>query len=369
MSDPRIQALTMPKWGMAMDEGTVTAWHIAEGEPVNAGDEVLDVESTKIANAIEAKAPGLLRRQVAEIGQILPVGALLGIVAQADVSDAEVAAFIGSFKVVAPDGDEFDDGPKAQTIDVDGRPIRYVVQGEAGKPILMIHGFGGDLGAWMFNQPALAVQNRVFACDLPGHGGSDKYVGDGSVAHLARAMSGFADALKLDHFHLVGQSLGGGIALAVALESPHRIASLTLIAPVGLGPEINGDYIRGFVSATRARDMKEWAKLLFADGDLVTRKMVEDILRMKRIDGAEAALRKIADAEVDGNRQKTNFSGRVSGLGMPVQIVWGAKDRIIPVKHAYKVPTAKVTVLEGAGHMPMMEKVGEVNQLIAAFVD
>jgi len=369
MSDPRIQALTMPKWGMAMDEGTVTAWHIAEGAPVNAGDEVLDVESTKIANAIEAKAPGVLRRQVAEIGQILPVGALLGIVALPDVSDEEIVAYIGEFKFVTPDGDDPDAGPRAQTIEVDGQPIRYVVQGESGRPVLMIHGFGGDLGAWMFNQPSLADRYRVIACDLPGHGGSTKNVGDGSVQHLARVVLGLSEALELRHVHLVGHSLGGVIAMAMALEQPERIASLTLIAPAGLGPDINGDYIRGFVAASRARDMKEWAKRLFADGNLVTRRMVEDILRMKRIDGCNAALEKIAVAQFDGNRQKTDFSARAAALPMQVQIIWGAEDRIIPASQARALSGPRVVILEGAGHMAMMERAGEVNQLIASFID
>ena len=73
MSDGQIHALTMPKWGMAMDEGTVTAWHVAEGAAVEAGVELLDVESTKIANAIEAKQAGILRRCVAAVGDTLPV--------------------------------------------------------------------------------------------------------------------------------------------------------------------------------------------------------------------------------------------------------------------------------------------------------
>jgi pyruvate dehydrogenase E2 component (dihydrolipoamide acetyltransferase) len=233
----------------------------------------------------------------------------------------------------------------------------------------MIHGFGGDLGAWMFNQSALADTHRVYACDMPGHGGSAKDVDDGSVRHLARVIAGLIDALDLRHVHLVGHSLGGAVALSVALENPERLASLTLIASASLGPEINGEYIRGFVAAGRAREMKEWAKYLFADGNLVTRKMVEDILRMKRIDGSEAALRKIADTQIDGNLQRIDLSGRAKDIRIPVQIIWGADDRIIPASHAHKLAGATVTVLDHAGHMPMMEKAAEVNELIALFID
>ena len=80
MTGGRILAVTVPKWGMAMEEGTVTAWHVEEGAPVAEGDEVLDVESTKIANAIEARAGGVLRRRVAAVGATLPVGGLLAVI-------------------------------------------------------------------------------------------------------------------------------------------------------------------------------------------------------------------------------------------------------------------------------------------------
>lgn len=363
MSDDRIHALTVPKWGMAMDEGTVTAWHIDEGGLVNLGDEVLDVESTKIANAIEAKATGILRRQVAGVGQTLPVGALLGIVALQDVDDDAINTFVEGFVVVAPE-DEEGGGIQPQTIDVAGQPIRYLVHGEGGEPVLLIHGFGGDLNAWMFNHEALAGDRAVYALDLPGHGGSIKDVGDGSVGTLGDVVVGLINALALERVHLVGHSFGGAVALTVALEQPAKVASLTLIAPVGLGPQINGAYITGFVAAERRKDMKPLAQQLFSDSSLVTRQMVEDILRTKRIDGVDAALAAIAAAQFNGDRQKLDLTTRAGDLDVPTQIIWGQDDHIIPSSQAHNLDGAKVTVIEGAGHMPMMEKASEINQLI-----
>jgi len=368
MGDARIHALIVPKWGMAMDEGTVTAWHIEEGGAVNPGDEVLDVESTKIANAIEAKDAGVLRRQVAGVGQTLPVGGLLGVIASDGVGDDEIAAFIEGFVVETPEGDEAAGGPQPQTVEVGGQSIRYLVHGDDGPPVLLFHGFGGDLNAWMFNQPALADGRRVYALDLPGHGGSVKDVGDGSIAHLARVVEGLVEALGLDHVHLVGHSLGGAVALTVALDHPGKIASLTLVASAGLGPEINGGYITGFVAAERRKEMKPLVEQLFADGSLVTRQMVEDILRSKRIDGVDAALAAIAAAQFDGDRQRLDLAQRAGDLDVPTQVIWGGADRIIPVSHANNLKGAKVTVIDGAGHMPMMEKAGEVNHLIGDFI-
>lgn len=368
MSSERIQALTVPKWGMAMDEGTVTAWHIEEGGAVSPGDEVLDVESTKIANAIEAKEAGILRRQVAAVGQTLAVGGLLGVIAPGDIGDDEIAAFVAGFVVVTPEGDEAAGGPQPQTVEVGGQQIRYLVHGDDGDPVVMIHGFGGDLNAWMFNQPALGEGHRVFAIDLPGHGGSTKDVGDGSVSHLARTVMAVIDELGLDGVHLVGHSLGGAVALEAVLDHAMKFASLTVIAPVGLGPDINGAYISGFVAAERRKDMKPLVQQLFADESLVTRQMVEDILRTKRIDGVDAALAAIAAAQFDGDRQLLDLAQRAGDLDVPTQVIWGAHDRIIPASHAGNLEGAKVTVIDAAGHMPMMEKAGEINKLLSGFI-
>ncbi len=188
MSDERILAITVPKWGMAMDEGTVTCWHLEEGAAVAAGDEVLDVESTKIANAIEAKSGGILRRQVADVGVTLPVGALLGVIAPGDVDDDAIETFVSGFVAPAVDAEDGDSGSAPQTVMAGERAIRYVVHGEGGEPVILVHGFGGDMNAWMFNQDALASDRAVYSLDLPGHGGSAKDVGDGGLGVLVAAV-------------------------------------------------------------------------------------------------------------------------------------------------------------------------------------
>jgi pyruvate dehydrogenase E2 component (dihydrolipoamide acetyltransferase) len=91
----------MPKWGIEMQEGTVTAWHFAPGQPVHKGDALLDVETDKIVNSVEAPVSGVLRRIIGAPGEVRAVGALLGVFADAEVPESEVDRFIGSF--VAPD--------------------------------------------------------------------------------------------------------------------------------------------------------------------------------------------------------------------------------------------------------------------------
>src|SRR5207253_579625 len=151
-------------------------------------------------------------------------------------------------------------------IDAGGKRLRALDLG-AGEatPVVLVHGFGADLNGWMFTQPALAETRRTVAFDLPGHGGSVKEVGAGDAATFAAAVADALAALGIERAHLVGHSMGGAIALVFAQRQPDRVASLTLIAPAGLGPEINSDFIGGFVRAQRRREMQEVLSLLVHD--------------------------------------------------------------------------------------------------------
>ena len=125
------------------------------------------------------------------------------------------------------------------------------------------------------------------------------------------------------------------------------------------------DFIDGFIRAGRRKDMKGVLAHLFADPDLVSRDMIEDVLKYKRLDGVEAALKALADSLFPGGRQAHLLAQRLHEVAAPVQVIWGIEDKVIPAGHADNLP-ASVAVhrLAGAGHMPHMERVSEVNALI-----
>lgn len=369
----RIIPIVMPKWGLSMQAGTVMDWLVPEGTRIEVGQPLLDVETDKIANAVEAADAGLLRRRIAESGQVLPVKALLGVMAEPEVGDEEIDAYIAAWVTPSGDGDgEAAAGPAYLWTEVDGLRVRYARRGPAdaaGEPVLFLHGFGGDLDNWLFNLDALAERLPVIALDLPGHGQSTPRLPGETLAALAGFVARFLDVLDVERVHAVGHSMGGAIAAQLALDHPRRVASLALICSAGLGEEVNAGYTRGFVEAASRRELKPVVEQLFADAGLVSRQMLDDLLKYKRLDGVDELLTALGESLFGDGRQRERPGLRLEGTGKPLLVVWGSEDRIIPARHAgHAPPGATVEVLHGAGHMVQMERASEVNRLLLRHV-
>jgi len=367
VTDDPIVPVTMPKWGLSMRLGKVTAWVVAEGDEVKPGDDLADIETEKITGTLESAAAGRVRRIVARVGEDVPVSGTIALIAPAGVGEDELDAAVLQARAVIDAGVPEDVGEAVlQTADVGGRKISYAGAGEDGDVILLVHGYGGDRNSWLFLQEPLAARYQAYALDLPGHGASAKDVGEGTIGLLAGAVTGVLDALGAGRAHLVGHSMGGAVALAVAAQDPGRVASLTLIAPSGFGAEINAGYLRGFADAQTRRELKPVVGQLFADESLVTRQLVEDLLAYKRLDGVDEALHALLGTLLDGDAQRGDSAAALAAVGgaVPVTVVWGRADRVIPAAQAESVAGAVRYVIDGAGHMPHMERPAEVQAAV-----
>ena len=273
--------------------------------------------------------------------------------------------------------DSKENGEKRDTLqylftEVGGLRVRYADRGFGDSVVLLLHGFGGDLDNWMFNLDSLAEKHRVLALDLPGHGQSVKTNVDPSLSGMATFVRKFLDGLSVSSVHVVGHSMGGAIAMQLASDSPETVKSLGLICSAGLGPDINSDYLRGFVEAQSQQELKLVLQQLFADESLVNLQLVNDLLNYKRIDGVEATLNALSETLISAGEQ-TFLTDNIVASGIPVLVIWGKQDRIIPVSHAQNYSAAggscvEVEIFDSAGHMVQMEKAYDVNRSLLNFL-
>lgn len=357
LAKDKIETVTMPKWGLSMTTGKIVEIHVAEGDTLAKGDDVLDIDTDKIAGTLESSVAGPVRRLVVAVGDELPVGAVLVLVAPDEVPDADIDAAAEEAKAAAESGElDVPDEPQPQLVEIGGQQVSYLTlapEDPSGDPVVLVHGFGGDKNSWLFVQQPLAEERTVHALDLPGHGASAKDVGDGTLVTLAETLTGFLDALGIERAHLVGHSLGGAVVAAVARSAPGRVTSLTLLAPAGYTTEADAAYLRGFAAATSRRELKPLLGRLFADPSLVTRQLVDDLLRYKRLDGVDKALSTLLPTLLDGDRQAIDTRALLSGVDVPVTVVWGEADAVLP-------PPDGVGSRVQAGHMLHMEAANDV---------
>jgi pyruvate dehydrogenase E2 component (dihydrolipoamide acetyltransferase) len=351
-----------------MQEGAIVDWWKKEGDAINEGDDLVDIETSKITNVCESPGAGVLRRIVAKPGETLPVGALIAVLADAAAADADLDAFITDFqsRFTPGDVDEAGEGSlKLETVDAGGRSMRLGRAGAGeGAPVVLIHGYSGDLNNWLFNIEALAARGPVIAIDLPGHGGSSKDVGDGSLSTMASAVGDALAAAHVTSAHLVGHSLGAAVAARLALDRPQLAASLTMISPPYLpGGVLSSDFLEGVAEAQRAKDLKPWLERLTADPSMITKDMVEDLMKFKRLDGAEEALLTLMGRMTDG-RDAAAMTADADRL-TDVLVIASKADLIVGAPDEARLPKGwRVVWMERSGHMPHLEEAERVNALL-----
>ncbi len=258
-----------------------------------------------------------------------------------------------------------------QHVTLHGHDVGYRLAGD-GPTLLLIHGMAGSSRTWKEVMPLLARDFTVLAPDLIGHGDSAKPLGDYSVGAHASGLRDLLGALEIDHASVVGQSLGGGVAMQLGYQHPELVDRLVLVGSGGLGREVSwmlraltlpmAEYVMPILFPAFARDTGSSVSEELHRRGLRAPRLAEMWRAYASLCGAEnrRAFVRTLRAVVDPAGQTVCAIDRIQvSAAAPTMIVWGANDRVIPLDHAHvahdAIPGSRLEIFEGVGHFPHAE--------------
>jgi pimeloyl-ACP methyl ester carboxylesterase len=270
-------------------------------------------------------------------------------------------------------------------VSIHGHDMAYRMEG-TGPALLLLHGMAGSSRTWRDVIPRLTDRFTVIAPDLMGHGQSEKPVGDYSLGAFASGLRDLLEVLDIDRATIIGQSFGGGVAMQLAYQHPEQCERLVLVDSGGLGREVNwmlrcmtlpgSEYVMPAIFPAFVRD---W-------GDSLFRTINARGIRLGRFGEGWSAYASLAEAEsreafartirsvVDPGGQTVSAMDRLYLMSpMPILIIWGDRDDIIPVSHAYSAheatPGSRLVIIEGVGHFPQIEAPEQFVAALVNFID
>jgi pimeloyl-ACP methyl ester carboxylesterase len=261
--------------------------------------------------------------------------------------------------------------------------IAYTELGSGSPPVLFLHGLGGNWCAWLENIPTVAETHRAIALDLPGFGNSAPASDGISISGYARTVERFCQRLGIDCCVVVGNSLGGWVAAELALRSPDLVEALVLVDAAGivptrwertkavsimrasaLGAPIAPRFRR--LIATRPRLRRMIFKSVVTDASRLPADLVYMAMAAAPDPGFDPAFTAARRSWSD------SWCDRLTEIECPTLIVWGDGDAILPLRHAREfarnIRGSELRIVEGAGHVPMLERPREFNAALLRFL-
>lgn len=270
-----------------------------------------------------------------------------------------------------------------QYIKVGSIKTRYWNVGNQGEPVILLHGGGSSIEAWVYNIQTLAQHHRVFAFDMVGAGLSDKPAIPYSLDDQLQFLIAFLDTFDIPKASLIGNSMGGSVALKFVLKSPERVLKLGLVSSFGLGREIDiaDRLLAAFPAITKLmppsrRGVRIVLNSCVYNSKSVPEEWIEFNFQRFNFPGCKEALISLLIANLDfwGVRREV-FSPIVQQLDqieVPTLIIWGRQDSIIPISHAdiaaRKIPHSRLHIFEQCGHWAQVEYPEAFNQLVLEFL-
>jgi pimeloyl-ACP methyl ester carboxylesterase len=276
---------------------------------------------------------------------------------------------------------EIDWPAMTRRLEVDGRGVGVVDSGGDGPPLLFLHGLGGVWQNWLLNIPAFMGSHRCVAVDLPGFGLSEKPRGEISIPRFARTVDVVCEQLGIEEPVVVGNSMGGFVGAELAVSFPTRVSKLVLVAAAGLSTE----YLtrEPLLVASRAF-MVLTARTGLRGSPVVKRKRLRRIalgaiLRYPERVSYPLTIELIQGANATGFIEafeavlSYSFRDKLERIEVPVLIVWGRNDMLVPVADAENFEhligdNAHSVIFEDTGHLPMLERPTRFNELLRSFL-
>ncbi len=397
--------LKMPRLGETMEQGTIVEWLVSVGDNFKRGDPILEVETDKTVVEFPALGEGVLIEILAQPGDIVDVGQSIALI---DVTNAldwdegkSTPAPAPQEEVILPSATQSPTPPFTPTpmpIRDNNAPIRatpparlfacqsniplqsIIGTGRRGRielsdvmeahttqidatrtnTYLLIHGFAGDSTTWAQLEASLKrAGHKVYAPDLPGHGTNnaqattpDQLVQD--IISLARTLP--------QPLHIIGHSLGAWVAANIATLPELNIASLTLIAPLGAGPEISTDFIHGMAKVHNIDNLRGLLHQLSPKSDALSSDALDKMLASL----ANGKLSALANNLAGPKGQILDILIPIADVPkhIPISAIIGTNDQIIPPTHALNMPTRVSVHFMPTGHMPHWDAPSEIAQLI-----
>lgn len=274
---------------------------------------------------------------------------------------------------------------RVQFVDVHGHRRAFVKCGH-GPALLLLHGVACDHTTWDRVIRPLARNHTVIAPDLLGHGRSDKPRGDYSVGAFANGMRDLLSLMEIDRATVVGHSFGGGVAMQFAYQFPELTERLVLVAPGGLGREVSPlirmaampgfHQLMGALTLPGIRQINAAGLRIAHAARLPGTRDVDEIAAIYeglRDPQARSAVGRLLSAVVDRSGQVVTMNDRAYLTEqLPLAIIWGAQDPIIPAEHARRIasllPAARVEIIDDSGHFPHRDHSREFLRIVQNFL-
>ena len=273
--------------------------------------------------------------------------------------------------------------PQDRYINAGNIKTRYWSIGDKGSTVLLLHGLGASAEVWLPNIDALAKNHRVLIPDLAGFGRSEQPSPAFSPLDYTSIIDDFLKALNIKKASIIGHSLGGGIALHYALQFSPKVEKLVLVDCAGFGKEViwslrlmSLPLIGELISYPSRKGVELFFKLAVNNPEVISKDFVDIYYELFNRPGFQTFLLKLTRMLVNVRCANPELLAPILGslrkIKRPTLIVWGKKDRVFPLQHAYygkkEMTNAELCIMDQCGHIPNLERPEEFNRIVLDFL-